>query len=81
VWVDVFLNMLLFTASTIADWAAFVQLQQKRAANLHGNLRATSIDGNHRQAEALDLWTPAFRQAAELRQDIQRIELPASARM
>lgn len=79
-WVNVFLNILLFTATAVADWATLKRLQQKKAANNTGQ-PASDSGGNFREPGTNTTWTPAFRQAAELQEDIQRIELPANVRV
>lgn len=79
--VAVFLNILLFIASAVADWATLKRYQQKKTANVNTGQSSNNIDGTARDSKANYTWTPAFRQAAELREDIQRIELPANVRV
>ncbi|KAK5328852.1 hypothetical protein LTR70_001006 [Exophiala xenobiotica] len=80
-WVDVFFNIPLFIATAVADWATLKRSQQKKAANINTGQPASDSGGNFREPEANTTWTPAFRQAAELQEDIQRIELPANVRV
>jgi len=80
-WVDVFLNIPLFIANAVADWATLKRYQQKKAANINTGQPASDSRGNFRGPRTNTTWTPAFRQAAELQEDIQRIELPANVRV
>ncbi|KAK5955613.1 hypothetical protein OHC33_003254 [Knufia fluminis] len=77
-WVDVFLNILLWMASAFADWATMVRSRQEGGADFARPSPKHKAGDDAGATEAKVRWTPAFRQAAELQDDIQRTELPAS---